>query len=159
MSISGFKKLFSEITALFGWATIPGGWSHPANEADDCRISIELQKSSYGKQFYLGIKIHFNRAFRNTFDARANTSAEPTHLYRRQPKELDAALDLTNSLNDSQRTEQLHQLFRFLNEFGKKAKTISGIRDLQREGLIWIPPDIEKEIAKLAPRNWNEKDT
>ncbi len=55
MGVNRFKSIFHSIAVKNRWLAVKEGWVHSIKETDECIVSIDLQKSSHAKQFYVNI--------------------------------------------------------------------------------------------------------
>ncbi|MCA9192180.1 MAG: hypothetical protein KDB03_10470 [Planctomycetales bacterium] len=152
MSVRGFHKLFAELAVSHGWIECNGGWISKLETSDECLIAIETQKSNYGKQFYVGIKVYVQGAFGKTYSPDLRIGEIPPSIYRRLPNEFSEVCDLTNSLKAEERVQGIHRAFEFLNLFSAQAKSKIGLIELEREGQVFIFPALMQEIMRLIGR-------
>lgn len=77
------------------------------------------------------------------------------NIFTRQPKELRDVLVFDEvQMTDEERLEKTKQLFnKFVVPFAEKALSISGIKQLRKEGIVFIPPAVEEEIVRLHMSN------
>ena len=148
MSASEFKKLFNELAQSHRWLIGHGGWLYPRTDEDQCTVAMELQKSAYGKLFYVGINIYIDNAFGCVFVSENSIQDQVATLYRRHPKELDSVFDLTNSLGDCARKDGVCQFFHFVGELAEIARTRLGVVDLAGDGkLLWHAASVPRLTA------------
>jgi hypothetical protein len=153
MSTSEFKRLFNKLAQSHRWLSGNGGWLYPRTDEDQCTVAIELQKSAYGKLFYVGINIYIDNAFGCVFVSENSIQNQVATLYRRHPKELNPVFDLTNSLGDSARNDGLGQFFRFAGELAEIARMRRGVVDLAKDGKLFVAPGVRTEIDRLTAAN------
>ena len=149
MSITEFKKLFNEIAISEHWRKMGEGWICKKTESDECGVVINLEKSNYGKLYYVGIGVFVNNAFGLSFSLTETRESRQPTLYRRHPKELDPVFDLRNDLSSQSRREGVLDFFQFLREFVDKARTLRGLMELSKDGLLFIAPGVKQEIDRL----------
>ncbi len=150
MSVSEFRKLFSEMAVRFGWVSSTGGWTFPRHDDDECIIAIEMQRSSHSKLFYIGINLYIDGLFGVTIGTDVKINEVQGNVYRRQPKEFESFFDLTSKVSNAQREEGLIQFFNWLRGFCEVARTRLGILSLERAGQILIISSVREEIHSLS---------
>ncbi|GHT80140.1 hypothetical protein AGMMS50262_24210 [Bacteroidia bacterium] len=148
MNSKEFKNYFNDVAKLHGFEKAFGAWFKISPE---CILVLELQKSNYGDYYEMNVKIFIQGAFgyqyvKNKFLAKRDMG----DIFTRQPKEFGDVLDFDIDMDDDLRIIKLENLFNeFIVPFAEKALSISGIRELQKEGIIFIMPAVEDEIRKL----------
>lgn len=149
MENKDFKKLFGSIANEFGFESAFDGWF---KESEECIMALGLQKSGYGNYYYLNIKIYIQGVFgKNYIKSKDLVKKNVGNIFRRQPKEYQAALNLEDSIGDDKRKQELQKLFsNFLVPFSEKALTKSGIRTLFESGEISLLPAVKEELVRLG---------
>lgn len=149
MNVGSFKKYFSEIAVRHDWLVSKRGWITQRRDSDECTVAIDLQKSSYGKQFYVNIHVYIHEDLRGNFDQGLSFDSSVLTAYRRAPNVFSEILDLTSNLNDDQRCEGIERLFLFLAEFVSKSRTRKGLIELEGTGMIFLAPGVRAEVERL----------
>lgn len=149
MGVNRFRNIFGSMAVKNGWLAVKGGWVHGIKETDECIVSIDLQKSSYGKQFYVNIKIYVQGAFGRRFDGDLNLQNSIPTAFRRLPGDFDDIFDLTSVLNDNERLARMSSVFRFLEDFAREATSLRGLLKLAENGKILLIVGVPEEIQRL----------
>jgi len=149
MSVTEFKKLFNEIATSEQWQKICDGWLNQERETDECTVFINLEKSNYGKLYYVGIGVFVRNAFGHSLDSTDMREFKQPTLYRRHPTELDPVFDLRNELSSQSRREGVLDFFKFMTPFADRARTVLGITELSKDGLLFIAPGVKQELERL----------
>jgi hypothetical protein len=126
-----FRKILDDEVRVRGWIKTSCGWIIPSSDQDDNVVAFEVQKSSHGEQYYVGLKVFRDiykgsSAIRQGFDLRKST----TNLYRRVSRDFDQTLDLSASMDDQQRHREINRLLDFVSDFAEQAKTNKGLIQL-----------------------------
>jgi hypothetical protein len=150
MGILRFKRTFDSIAVKKGWCAVKGGWVRGTEEKDECIVSIDLQKSSHAKHFYLNMQIYVQGAFGRTFDRDLDVRKAIPTAFRRLPNDFNDVFDLTSLLPDEERLARINTVFCFLECFAHKASTRSGLLELENEGEIHLVAGVRKEIQRLV---------
>ncbi len=145
MDKSIFKKLFGKEACNNGFEFSFGGWFKESNE---CVIAIDLQKSNYGKYYYVNIKVFIQGTFGKTYvKSKALVKNEIGNIFTRTPPEYDDVLDIESTLEFEERKEKLHKLFSdFIVPETNKTITRAGIKSLAESGEFLLPA-IKKELG------------
>jgi hypothetical protein len=148
MNSKEFKNYFNDVARLHGFEKAFGGWFKISSE---CILVLDLQKSNYGDYYEMNVKIFIQGMFGSHYIKSKNlVKRDIGNIFTRQPKEFGDVFVFDIEMVDDQRIEKLNRLFNeFIVPFAEKAMSISGIRELQKEGVIFIMPAVEEEIRKL----------
>lgn len=147
-----FRKIFDDESKTRGWIKTSGGWILPSSDQDDNVVAFELQKSSYGDQFYVGLKVFRDLNSLAATNQRFDLKKSSTNLYRRVPSEYDQTLDLTNSMEDAHRRYEIEKLLGFVSEVADRAKTNKGLVELGDNGLLFVPNETMDELRSCIRR-------
>jgi len=150
MTSRQFTSLFSNIAKEHGWIAVDGGWTYPRQSADECVTAVSLQKASHEAKWYVNIGVHVDGVYGRALDCDAQVSKTQPHVFRREPKDLQASCDLTTGANSEERTNGLRTLFDFLDMFAGKARTRRGLLELEQEGMVCFVPTVRREIERLV---------
>ena len=149
MGVNRFKSIFDSIAVKNRWLAVKGGWVHSIKETDECIVSIDLQKSSHAKQFYVNIQIYVQDAFGRRFDRNLQVQNAIPTAFRRLPKDFDDIFDLTSVLNDNERIARMSGVFRFLEDYAREATSLRGLLKLAENGDIYLIAGVREEMQRL----------
>jgi hypothetical protein len=147
-----FQNEFADESKIRGWIKISGGWMIPSSDKDDNVVAFEVQKSSYGDQFYVGLKVFRDLKSLAVINPCFDLRKTPTNLYRRVPREFDEALDLSKSMDDSHRRHEIEKMIGFIAEFADRAKTNKGLLELGDSGMLFVPSETMDELRSSIRR-------
>jgi len=153
MNSKDFKKAFKEIAQSYGFDSAFGGCYKKKAE---CMLVLELQKSNFGDYYELNIKIFVEGVFGNTCTPTKNLiKNDMGDVYCRPPLEYHSFFEFDINMSDRNRIMGLKTLFdKFLVPYEKKALSVSGIRMLAEEGIIFLLPAVKNELDRLYPMNY-----
>jgi len=149
MNSKEYKNTFNEIARKNGFEKAFGGWF---KESTECTLVLELQKSNYGDYYEMNVKIFVQGVFGNRYVKNKDLAKKYMgDIFTRQPKELQDVLIFDEiQMKDAERISGTEKLFNeFILPFAQKAMTISGIKELESQGRIFILPAVEQELQKL----------
>ncbi len=140
-----FKIVFGDIAKLNGFEQAFGGWFKDSNE---CIIVLDLQKSYYSNLYYLNVKIFIQGMFGNTYRrSKDMVKKDLGDIFTRSPQRLNDPLDIENPMSDEERKTKLKTLFNeFIIPFTQKAMSVSGINELEAQGIISILPAVKERL-------------
>jgi hypothetical protein len=144
-----FRDLFASAAKEAGWVKSAGGWVFPRLAGDQCATSIGLQQASHEKKMYCNIGVHVDGVFGRRFGESWQPEETHPHVFRREPKDLSQFLDFAAAIDDDQRSKGLQSLFSFLSSFATRARTRTGLFDLEKDGLVFILPPIRSELDQM----------
>lgn len=150
METKEFKKIFGQLAKKYGFIQDFGGWYKTSEE---CVLTVQLQKSSYSRFFYMNMNVFIHGVFHQTFIPnkeimRSNLSS----IFQRQPVQYDDIFDLENALDTDARVKLLEQFFKeYLAPFSEKILTRAGIKQLAMQKEIILFPPV------LAALGWDPK--
>lgn len=140
-----FKKMFGQIAGANGFDRAFGCW---IKQSSECLFVLNLQKSNYGRYYYLNVKIFIDGLFgrQNQIDKNLLKN-DVGHVSTRQPNEFAPPLALDNRMDEQQRAVELLRLFdEFLVPLANKAMTRSGVIELGRSGEIFLLPAVHDAL-------------
>jgi hypothetical protein len=145
MNTIEFKKLFGNFAQINGFEFAFKGWFKQSKE---CIMVLDLQKSSYGSNYYLNIKIYVQGTFGQNYHKSAELLKNVGDFFRRQPKEYEEIFNLENNIDDVSRKVKLESFFTsFLNPFTEKGLTKQGIKELIQQGELALLPAVKSELG------------
>lgn len=145
MDSQSLRVMFGALAEQAGYSTHESIWFRVSLETV---VALDLQKSSYSRMHYLNIRVWINGSWTRTRGI-DELLVESGDIFRREPPEFSAALDLENSIDPPDRRAMLEQLFRtFLVPFTEMTGTLTGIRRAQDAGLVYLLPVIRKQLNK-----------
>lgn len=140
--------MFGEIACTSGFESAFGGWFM---ESHECIAVLDLQKSHYGNHYELNIKIYVKGAFGFAYVKSKELKNDTGDVFRAQPKEYDAALNLEIPMPDEVRKEQVESMFReFVVPYTEMALKRTGIRQLVEEKKAFLLEAVQKELERLG---------
>lgn len=144
MDTKEFKYLFNNISKNNGFESAFGGWF---KESSECIAVLELQKSNFGKKYYLNIKIFIQGAFNRTYERSKELVQNPMGHITNQIRDEDV-LNLGSTMSVETRKENLENLFnKIIVPYTETALTKLGIREMVKKGNIFLPPAVKDELA------------
>jgi len=142
-----FKHIFGMIAKKNGFESAFGGWF---KQSEECIFTIQLVRSNFGNYYMVDIKVNVQGTFGNRYVKSKSLLRDIGDVFRREPKEFEAALNLEQQMEDEERKQKLESLFKdFLIPFSEKVLTIHGIKDLAKKGEIYLLPAVKEELEKL----------
>jgi Domain of unknown function (DUF4304) len=146
MESDDFKKIFNDMAKENGFEKAYEGWF---KEFPEVIQVLDLQKSNYGKFYYLNIKFFVQGVFGNKYTkSKKLVKIDGGNIFLRQPDQYSSSLDLDNSLEDSERIENLHKMFcDFIVPLSKNAFDKNSIKNLHKSGNLFILPAVKKELG------------
>ena len=147
MDIKEFKRIIDRIANKNKFEKAFNGWY---KSSDESIITINLQKSSYGKNYYMNLKIYIQGIFAKQYVVTKELIKDDTgDIFLRQAKEYDLLFDLENTINQQERELRLEEMFKnYVIPITVKALRRDGIIELYREQKIFLLPAI-KEYLKI----------
>jgi len=152
MNSKDFKNIFNEIARENGFEKAYSGWF---KESQECMLVLDLQKSNFGDYYEMNVKIFVQGVFNNHYvKSKYLVKNDTGDIFTRPPKELCDVLTFDDiQMTNEERVIYTKQLFNeFIVPFAQKAISISGIRELQAQGSIFILPAVEEELQKLLTK-------
>ncbi len=144
MEVKEFKKLFGTIAEENGFTAKFGGWF---KESSDCIVALDLQRSNFSALYYLNVDIFIQKLFGESYVIGKKLLRNPGTIFRRQPNDFDAALDLSALMSNPERKEKIEALFKdFLVPFAEKALTLSGLKELAKKNEIFLLPRVKERL-------------
>ena len=141
MDKKDFKKMFAIISATRGFTPLSNFWFM---ESKECVFTIQLDKSNFGKFYYLTMNIFIQNFFGKKYTIDKNLGRAWGDAIRRPPTEYNVFLDLDVELSFEERKRGLESLFdNFVIPFSKKAICLSGVYSLVNERQIILSSDKE----------------
>ena len=152
MDSKEFRKRFGEMAKSYGFKSAFGGCY---KESSECIFVLELQKSYYGNQYYLNVKIYIQGVFGKKYIPDKGTLKKYMgNIFNRQPSEYNFLFDLEFAMSDEDRIQTLKKFFDdFVVPYEAKALSVSGIRELAQEKRILLISNVKDEMDRLYPQN------
>lgn len=146
MNSKEFKIFFGEVAQSNMFESAFGGWFKDSNESI---VVLDLQKSNFGDYYEMNIKIYIQGLFGNRYSRSKNlVKKDIGDIFARQPQEYKSVFDFDEPMVDEKRKEKLEQLFsEFIMPFTNNALSISGIKELEKNGIITLLPAVKEEIG------------
>ena len=142
-----FKKIFSEIAVNNSFESCFDGWF---KESSESIVAIFLQKSNFGNNYYLNIKVFVQGSFGIYYRKSKDLKFATSDILKRQPNEYNDIFDLEAPLDDVFRKERLDNLFvKFIVPFTNKALYRKQILDLEKTNELVLLSSVRKELEKL----------
>lgn len=142
-----FKKIFNEIAVYNSFKPCCGGWF---KESKESIIGLFLQKSSFGNNYYLNIKVFIQGSFGIYYEKSKDLKFATSEILRRQPHEYNDVFDLELSLDDAFRKKKLEELFvNFVVPFTNKALSRRQILDLEKAKELVLLASVKEELENL----------
>jgi hypothetical protein len=144
MNSKEFKNIFDEVAKTNGFSKAFGGWF---KESTECIIILELQKSSFGDNFYLNVKIFIQGAFKRTYIPSKDLVKSSVGHITNQVRDKDV-FDFDTSMDDDKRKRKLEDLFsEFIKPFTDKALSRQGLKELEVQEKIFLLPAVKEELV------------
>jgi hypothetical protein len=106
METTAFRKLMDSLAKSHGYSKAGAAWFQ---DKPTFLFVLELQRSSYGRQYFLNIKVWLKDV--PGFSAKAGEVPEGSgHIFRREGPEFSEALDLDSLLPESDRAAKIEAL-------------------------------------------------
>ena len=138
-----FKNIFDEIAKANGFSKAFGGWY---KESSECIAVLELQKSSFGNNYYLNIKIFIQGAFDRTYMPSKDLIKSSIGHITNQIRDKDI-LDFDKPMSDTMRKQELENLFmEYIKPFTDKALSKKGVKELEAQEKIFLLPAVKAEL-------------
>lgn len=142
-----FKKTFSEIAVHHSFEFRFGGWF---KESSECIVALFLQKSNFGNNYYLNIKIFIQGSFGIYYQKTKDLKFATSEILKRQPSEYNDVFDLEIPLDDTFRKGKLEELFiNFVIPFTNKSLSRKQILDLEKNNELVLLSSVKEELEKL----------
>jgi hypothetical protein len=145
MDSKEFKNVFDKIAKVYGFERLHGCWY---KDSAECIVVLDLQKSNFGDYYEMNIKIFIQGMLENNYIKNKNTFKKDVgDVFRRQPQEFSHIFDFDEPMNDRERENKLEQLFKeFIVPFTEKSLSKSGIKELEKNGTIYLLPSIKSAL-------------
>ena len=138
-----FKNIFDEIAKTNGFSKAFGGWY---KESSECIAVLELQKSSFGNNYYLNIKIFIQGAFDRTYMPTKDLIKSSIGHITNQIRDKDI-LDFDKPMSDTMCKQELENLFmESIKPFTDKALSKKGVKELEAQEKIFLLPAVKAEL-------------
>ncbi len=142
-----FKNLFNENSKKNDFESAFGGWF---KESSESIVALFLQKSNFGNNYYLNIKVFVQGSFGIYYQKTKDLKFATSDILRRQPNEYNDVFDLEVPLDDAFREEKLEELFvSFVVPFTNKALSRKQILDLEETNELVLLSSVKEELEKL----------
>ena len=150
MNSKEFKNTFNAVARGNGFEKAYSGWF---KEGQECILVLDLQKSNFGDYYEMNVKIFVQGVFGNHYVKSKNlVKRDMGNIFTRPPKELCDVLTFDDiQMTDEERVSKTKELFdKFIVPFADKAMSMSGIKELESQGTIFILPAVKEELQKLS---------
>lgn len=146
METTDFKKMFGAVANENGFERAYEGWF---KEYPEIIQVLDLQKSNYGKYYYLNIKLYIQGAFgKNYVKSKRLVKNDCGDIFLRQPNQYSDLLDLDVLLENEERAQGLGKMFhQFIMPFFEKTNTKEGIIELHKKEDLFILPAVKEELG------------
>jgi hypothetical protein len=147
MADKNFKKIFNEIAVSHSFKPCCGGWF---KESSESIVALFLQKSNFGSNYYLNIKVFFQGSFGIYYQKTKDLKFATSDILRRQPNEYNDVFDLEVPLDDAYRTKKIQDLFvDFVVPFTNKSLSRKQILELEKNNELILLASVKEELKKL----------
>ncbi len=138
--------MFGEVAKENNFERVFGGWF---KEFKEIMFVLSLQKSNYGKLYYLNIKLYIHGVFGNKYEKNKElVHVDSGDIFIRPPDSYSNLLELDNSLSEEDRRNGLKKMFeKYINPFLEKTKTKELIKEINIKGELFILPAVKKELG------------
>jgi hypothetical protein len=151
MDTATFRRTVDALAQRSGFSRVKSVWFRVGAETI---IALELQRSGYGgRKYYLNVKVWIQGIDNRVYTVDDLSSRDSGHVFRREPPEFSAVLDLESPLDDATREVKLDELFRdFVNPVADALSTREGIwRSAHRNpALVFLLPSVKKHLQHVA---------
>ncbi len=146
MESRDFKQMFSDVAKDNGFEKAFEGWF---KESDEIIHVLDLQKSNFGKFYYLNIKLFIQGIFGNVYEkSKKLVKTDVGNIFLRQPENYSCFLNLEEPLTDEDRKKGLQDLFNnFIVPLSINSSTKNGIRELHKKGALFVLPAAKKFLG------------
>lgn len=137
--------MFGEVAASRGFRAAGGGWYR---EVSTGLFVLALQKSNFGNQFELNLKLFLNRAIpKDSASLKKMMKSMGGDIFRRQPEQYRSVFDLESGLSVTERKLSLEALFvEIVDKITTEACAPSGLLRLRDQGVIFLLPSVEAQL-------------
>ncbi len=141
------KKTFNAIAICNSFEPCFGGWF---KESSESIVALFLQKSNFGNNYYLNIKVFFQGSFGIYYQKSKDLKFATSEIFGRQPNEYNDVFNLDSSLDDAFREKELKKLFiNFIVPFTNKALSRKQTLDLEKNNALFLLSSVKEELKKL----------
>ncbi len=146
MECNDFKKMFGETAKDNGFEKEFEGWF---KEADEVIHVLDLQKSNFGKLYYLNIKLYIHGIFEKKYiRSKKLVKVDVGTILIRQPDNYSYLLNLEKVLPDMDRKKGLQDMFvNYIVPFCEKTSTKRGIIELNKKGELFLMPGVKEPLG------------
>lgn len=141
MKKNEFEKLFDEIAGINGFESFSTGWY---KESSECIVILKIFRS-YEGLYELKLKVFIQNLIGKTYSISDTLfDKEVCHFSLDEPKEYASLFDFNRSISDTNRINGIRKLFNeFIMPITRKVLSRSGIRELDKDGLVHLLPIIK----------------
>lgn len=146
METAAFRKLIDVLARRHGFTKTKASW---LRDMPDILFALELQRSAYGRQYYLNIKVWLKDLLGQAYKV-GEIPKDSGHIFRREAPEFSEALDLESPLTESARNVRLNALFgEFLDPLLESLSSHEGILRCANATppRIFLLPNIREHLA------------
>ena len=151
METASFRSAVDALAQRNGFSRVKSAWFRVGEETI---IGLELQRSGYGgRKYYLNVKVWIQGIGNRRYAVRELSARDSGHVFRREPPEFSAVLDLESSLDDAAREGKLEELFRvFVSPVADALSTRRGIwRSAHADpALVFLLPAVKEHLQRVA---------
>ena len=151
METATFRHTVDALAQRAGFSRVKFAWFRGSAETI---IGLDLQRSGYGgRKYCLNVKVWIQGIDGRVYTVGELSSRDSGHVFRREPPECSAVLDLESSLDDATREGKLEELFRvFVSPVADALSTRKGIwRSAHSDpALVFLLPAIKEHLQRVA---------
>ena len=151
METAAFRRTVDALAQRDGFSRLKSAWFRVGAETI---IGLGLQRSGYGgRRYYLNLKVWIQGIDNRAYTVGELSARDSGHVFRREPPEFSAVLDLESSLDDATREGKLEELFRvFVGPAAEALSTRNGIwRSAHSDpALVFLLPAVKEHLQRVA---------
>jgi hypothetical protein len=142
------RRSFDALARQSGFARARGAnW---VRQSPETVVAINLQRSNYGRSYYVNFKVWMQGFAGRTYVVDNDLLSGTGHIFRRTPRDYEAALDLESELAQVDRLASLAEMFStLLAPLARAFETQDGIRRcaLEQPGEIFLLPAVREYLG------------
>ena len=141
-----FKKMFGAIAKESGFERTYEAWF---KESPEVILVLDLQKSNFGNNYYLNVKLFIQGTFGNTYSkSKKLVKTDGGNIFLRQPDNYSDLLNLDTALEDHERNDGLRKMFsEFITPFCNKTNTKEAIKEFHKKEGLFILPAVKEALG------------
>jgi hypothetical protein len=142
--VADLRKAIDPVAKQRGFSKGPGFWFMASNE---CVVTVDLQRSNWGSECYLNIKIHIQGLFGETYDTQSKLWKRVGNVFARAPQRYMPILTLSDDLTPTERQSGLEDMFNdFIVPLAELGQSRSGVIDLHQQGKVFLLPAVRERL-------------